>query len=857
MTKQQLAARIWESANKMRNKIEASEYKDYILGLIFYRFLSDEEVKWLKTELGCSDKDIKEALSDQTTIDQVKSSLGYYISYKDLFTTWFKKQNFSIKDVSNALIEFTHNIDPKHKKLFDKIFDSLQVGLGKLGDNTAAQTKAVSKLITLIRCIPMNDRNADYDVLGFIYEYLIGMFAANGGKKAGEFYTPHEVSLLMSEIIAEHHKDKKTLKIYDPTCGSGSLLINIGKTASKYMDRDSIQYYAQELIGNTYNLMRMNLVMRGIKVANINTRQADTLEDDWPMCDENGNYEFLPLDAVVSNPPYSQEWDPKDKDQDPRYDGYGIAPKSKADYAFLLHDLYHLNNGGIMTIVLPHGVLFRGNDEDTGNGSAATGEGAIRKNLILNNKIDAIIGLPSNIFFGTGIPTIIMVLKQQRSNTDILFIDASQGFEKVGKNNKLREQDIKKIVDTFATRSTIVGYSRKVELDEIKANNFNLNIPRYVDSSEKEEDYDLYASMFGGIPKAELENLNLYWETLPELKASLFDDNGSPYLQVKDCDFAETIKNHKNVAKFKDTYKKAFNDFEGYLKKELIEGYKTVNIAKEESTIADNIFERLNKLPLLDKYTSYQSLADSWTKIALDLEYMQSEGFDCCKLIDDVIEINEDGEEEKKGREGHVLPFELIQKYVLTDDWNKIQEMKKLIETTENQINSKAENICELLGEDAEFSFSAKEIKALKTKLANDAIDDNADEIKVLLSEGEKLVSTLKVTKKSCTECEVALYGKTEKAYSKLTEEQIVDLLEIKWIKHLSENLEKQCDDVIGSLIERLEGLKKKYSITYEGLQNEISQTKQTLNTLMDELTASVFDKKGLEEFQKILRGQF
>ena len=401
MTKQQLASRIWESANKMRNKIEASEYKDYILGLIFYRFLSDEEVKWLKTELGCSDKDIKDALSDQTTIDQVKSSLGYYISYKDLFTTWFKKKNFSIKDVSDALIEFTHNIDSKHKKLFDKIFDSLQVGLGKLGDNTAAQTKAVSKLITLIRCIPMNDRNADYDVLGFIYEYLIGMFAANGGKKAGEFYTPHEVSLLMSEIIAEHHKDKKSLKIYDPTCGSGSLLINIGKTASKYMDKDSIQYYAQELIGNTYNLMRMNLVMRGIKVANINTRQADTLEDDWPMCDENGNYEFLPLDAVVSNPPYSQEWDPKDKDQDPRYDGYGIAPKSKADYAFLLHDLYHLNNGGIMTIVLPHGVLFRGNDEDTGSGNAATGEGAIRKNLILNNKIDAIIGLPSNIFFGT------------------------------------------------------------------------------------------------------------------------------------------------------------------------------------------------------------------------------------------------------------------------------------------------------------------------------------------------------------------------------------------------------------------------------------------------------------------------
>ena len=853
MTKQQLAARIWESANKMRNKIEASEYKDYILGLIFYRFLSDEEVKWLKTELGCTDNDVKDALSDEQTISQVKASLGYYIAYNNLFTTWFSKKNFSIKDVSEALVEFTHNIDPKHAKLFDKIFDSLQVGLGKLGDNTAAQTKAVSKLITLIRCIPMNDRNTDYDVLGFIYEYLIGMFAANGGKKAGEFYTPHEVSLLMSEIIAEHHKDKKTLKIYDPTCGSGSLLINIGKTASKYMDKDSIQYYAQELIGNTYNLMRMNLVMRGIKVANINTRQADTLEDDWPMCDEQGNYEFLPLDAVVSNPPYSQEWDPKDKDQDPRYDGYGIAPKSKADYAFLLHDLYHLNNGGIMTIVLPHGVLFRGSDEDGEKESG--GEGSIRKNLILNNKIDAIIGLPANIFFGTGIPTIIMVLKQQRNNTDVLFVDASKDFEKVGKNNKLRDCDIKKIVDTFTNRATVKGYSRKVELDEIKANNFNLNIPRYVDSSEKEEEYDLYASMFGGIPKSELEDLRLYWETMPGLKAALFEDNGSPYLQVKASDIAETVKTHGDVELFKKSYKTAFADFDSYLKKELIEGYKNVNIVKEETLIADDIFNRLQKLPLLDKYTASQSLADSWTRIAVDLEYLQAEGIECCKKIDDVIEIDEDGEEESVGREGHVLPFELIQKHVLTDDWNRIQELKKQIETTQSQIDSKAESICELLGEDAEFGFSAKDVSSLKGKIAKNEIEENAEEIKILLAEGEKLQGSLKVAKKTCTDIQLELYGKTIRAYDDLSEEQIINLLEIKWIKGLCEDLEKQCDDVIDSLVEKLELLNKKYGVTYESLQNEIASTKETLCGLMDELVANEFDKKGIEEFQKILRG--
>lgn len=561
------------------------------------------------------------------------------------------------------------------------------------------------------------------------------------------------------------------------------------------------------------------------------------------------------MDAVVSNPPYSQEWDPTDKDQDPRYDGYGIAPKSKADYAFLLHDLYHLNNGGIMTIVLPHGVLFRGNDEDTGNGSAATGEGAIRKNLILKNKIDAIIGLPSNIFFGTGIPTIIMVLKQQRSNTDILFIDASKGFEKVGKNNRLREQDIKKIVDTFANRATVKGYSRKVELDEIKANNFNLNIPRYVDSSEKEEEYDLYASMFGGIPKSELEDLSLYWETMPGLKAALFEDNGSPYLQVKASDIAETVKTHGDVESFKKSYKTAFADFDSYLKTELIDGYKNVNIAKEETLIADNIFERLQKLPLLDKYTSYQSLAESWSKIALDLEYMQAEGLECCKKIDDVIEINEDGEEEKIDREGHILPFELIQKYVLTEDWNKLQELIKDKESKESQISTMAESICELLGEDDEFSFSAKDVKALKEKLSKNKIEENVDEIKALLTDGEKIQSALKTTKKNLTDQEMLLHGKTERAYADLTEEKIKDLLEIKWIKGLCENLEKQCSDVIDSLVEKLELLNKKYGITYESLQNDIAETKKTLCGLMDELTASEFDKKGIEEFQKILRG--
>ena len=467
MNKQQLAKKIWESANKMRSKIEASEYKDYILGFIFYKFLSDREEDFLlKNDF--AEEDIKSVNEeDAEIVEFVQSGLGYFISYENLFSTWISEgHDFDIANVRDALSAFSRLIGTNYKRVFDGIFQTLETGLSNLGSTAKEQSKAVRDLLYLIKDIPMDDKQ-DYDVLGFIYEYLISNFAANAGKKAGEFYTPHEVSLLMSEIIAEHLKDRTEIKIYDPCSGSGSLLINIGKSVSKHMDsKDNIKYYAQELKKNTYNLTRMNLVMRGILPDNIKVRNGDTLEEDWPDFEDSdpiGTYEPLYVDAVTSNPPYSQKWDPTDKGNDPRYADYGTAPKGKADYAFLLHDLYHIKPDGIMTIVLPHGVLFRGGEE-----------GTIRKNLIEKNKIDAIIGLPANIFFGTGIPTIIMVLKQKRENTDTLIIDASKGFIKEGKNNKLRACDIRKIVDAIKNRKDIDKYCKVVSRDEIRANDYNL-----------------------------------------------------------------------------------------------------------------------------------------------------------------------------------------------------------------------------------------------------------------------------------------------------------------------------------------------------------------------------------------------
>ena len=485
MNKQQLANKIWASANKMRSKIDANEYKDYILGLIFYKFLSDNEVAHLKHS-GWTDEDLPDLVEDYEdqdmalTIEDCKRSIGYFIEYKNLFSTWLLPDtSFSVADLSVALNRFDSLVSPTYKHVHESIFITLQAGLSKLGENPASQTKALKELIKLIKDIP-TDGSQDYDVLGYVYEYLISNFAANAGKKAGEFYTPHEVAMLMSEIVAEHHKNKQQIEIYDPTSGSGSLLITIGKSVGRHIeDRNRVKYYAQELKENTYNLTRMNLVMRGIRPGNIDTRCADSLGEDWPI-EKTGPNEGRPLyvDAVVSNPPYSQHWDPTDAEMDARFKDYGVAPKSKADYAFLLHELHHLKPDGILTIVLPHGVLFRGDPEDDG-------EGKIRKKLIEKNQIDCIIGLPANIFFGTGIPACIIVLDKSEAENrkGIFMIDASKGFVKDGNKNRLRECDIKKIVNTFNNQVEIPKYSRFVPIEEIKEkNDYNLNIPRYIDS---------------------------------------------------------------------------------------------------------------------------------------------------------------------------------------------------------------------------------------------------------------------------------------------------------------------------------------------------------------------------------------
>lgn len=848
MNKQQLAAKIWESANKMRSKIEANEYKDYILGFIFYKFLSEKEVKYLK-ENDWTDEYLPELTEeDSETVESVQKNLGYFIAYDNLFSTWLSKgRDFSVQDVRDALSAFSRLINTTHKKVFEGVFDTLQTGLSKLGDSSASQSKAISDLIHLIKDIPM-DGKQDYDVLGFIYEYLISMFAANAGKKAGEFYTPHEVSLLMSEIVAEHLKDRNEIKIYDPTSGSGSLLINIGKSVAKFIDNENnIKYYAQELKQNTYNLTRMNLVMRGILPDNIVTRNGDTLEDDWPYFDENdpiGTYDPLYVDAVVSNPPYSQAWNPTDKETDPRYARFGLAPKGKADYAFLLHDLFHLKSDGIMTIVLPHGVLFRGGEE-----------GEIRKNLIEQNHIDAIIGLPANIFFGTGIPTIIMVLKQKRSNTDVLIVDASKGFIKVGKNNKLRASDIKRIVDVVTKRESVQKFSKVVSRDEIRKNEYNLNIPRYVDSSEAAESWDIYASMFGGLPLSEIDELKEYWIAFPELRNALFENTSSAYCNLRVESIKKAIKEHSDVCSFENKYRDVFSGFDEYLYDELIEKMTALNISKAEATLSANIFERLKDIPLVDKYEAYQLLDDDWTKIAVDLEIIQTEGFEATKRVDPNMVIKKkDGKEQEvqEGWVGRIIPFDLIQDTLLSDD----KAALKAKENRLSEIASEYEELFDSLTEEekegdyaSEDGFVNAEIKkALKSDSVEPDTKEKLRKVAALATEEKELKAAIKKDAG-------LLEGKTKETIESLSDEQVIDLLKDKWITPLIQNLMKLPDSIVNELVSKLEALTKKYETTFAEVEAQISETENTLSAMIDELEGNEFDMLGLSEFKKMLGG--
>ncbi len=873
MNKQQLANRIWASANNMRNKIDANEYKDYILGLIFYKFLSDTEVKYFTHDCEWEEDELVELVENyddmnmKNAIAECQEHIGFFIEYKYLFNTWLTDTDFSVATLSEALSNFERLMSDNFASVYEGIFKTLREGLSKLGENPSAQTKALKDLVKLIKDIP-TDGSQDYDVLGYVYEFLISNFAANAGKKAGEFYTPHEVAMVMSEIVAEHHKDKEALEIYDPTSGSGSLLITIGKAVSKHIKgKNKVKYYAQELKENTYNLTRMNLVMRGIIPQNIVTRCADTLEEDWPMHEEGSEIDKpLAVDAVVSNPPYSQHWDPTNKEMDARFAQYGLAPKTKADYAFLLHELHHLKPDGILTIVLPHGVLFRGKapklfDKD-GNllpieeREEGQAEGQIRANLIEKNNIDAIIGLPANIFFGTGIPTLIMVLKKNRGDEGVLVIDASKGFVKDGKQNRLRASDVKKIADTYRERKSIEGYSRVVSRDEIRRNDYNLNIPRYVDSSEAAVKYDIYSTMFGGIPNAEIADLDAYWSAFPSLLQDIFAPEGDkPYSSIKAEHVADAILQNADVCAFKAQFAAAFADFSTMLHQRLVDHVEDVKELEESDHISADIFRRIAPLPLVDKYAAYQILADHWQDIMGDIEIIQTEGMGACNVVEPKYKMVKDKkgveQEVMDGEKGRIMPFDLIQHTYFQTELDAISALSERIEAINGEVDAIKEEFTE---DEQEAYLDAEKDGAIdKNKVKVDAKPktDVEPETKAKLKQMVALWDEQAKAKKRLTKQGLDLLAKTKEKIEHLDMHEISALLDRKWINPVTSAINALPDAVVSSLADAVEALAKKYAVTYHDIERDLASSQQTLAELVGQLTGDEFAIKGLTELIK------
>ena len=523
-----------------------------------------------------------------------------------------------------------------------------------------------------------------------------------------------------------------------------------------------------------------------------------------------------------------------------------MAPKSKADYAFLLHDLYHLKPDGIMTIVLPHGVLFRGGEE-----------GDIRRNLIEKNNIDTIIGLPANIFFGTGIPTIIMVLRQKRENTDVLIVDASKHFEKVGKNNKLRASDIKRIVDVVTERRTTDKFSRVVDREEIRKNDYNLNIPRYVDTSEPTESWDILATMSGGIPNAEIDELNAYWSAFPNLRNEIFHSNEVPYSTLAVEDVTKAITDSNDIKTFTEIFDERFKDFENYLQEKLINGLHSLENVTNEDEISSNIFGRLAAIPLIDKYEAYQLLDGAWSTIASDLETIQRDGFSAIKCVDPHMVLKKKGnieEEVQEGWMGRIIPFELAQKYLLSSELaglkaheDRLAEISSLYEEALDSLSEEDKETTFV--NDDKTAFVWTEVK--KAIKARDVEAETLSTIKNVLA----LNDEEKSLKKSIKDEGAELHQKTKNAIEALSDEQAEELLKMKWIEPLISALYKLPKAIVDTLSKKVNDLAKKYSTTLNDLETEIEQTEKDFCTMLDDLTGDEFDMKGLAELKKLLRG--
>ncbi|PAV27787.1 type I restriction-modification system subunit M [Virgibacillus profundi] len=851
ITSDDIKRRLWDGANDLRGSMDASRYKDYMLGLMFYKFLSDKTLETFKTTSGVKGKeeDVVQAYEEayenygDNLTQMIQNVLGYYVLPKHLYQTWLKdirEGAFELEKVTESLQSFertvatTGDIDD-----FKGLFASSTIDLTDtaLGSNLNARSKNIRKLIELFADLNMVTLQKG-DVLGDAYEYLIGQFAMESGKKAGEFYTPRQVSEVMAQIVA---KTTDINSIYDPTVGSGSLLLTVSRHLTED-NRKDLHYYGQEKNTATYNLTRMNLLLHGVRPEKMTVNNGDTLGQDWPEDPERPN-EGVQFDAVVMNPPYSlKNWNQEElKVTDPRFEVAGVLPPdSKGDYAFLLHGLFHLGQEGTMAIVLPHGVLFRGG-----------AEGEIRKRLLDKNYIDTVIGLPDKLFTNTGIPVTVMILKKNRElNDPVLMIDASKSFVKEGKQHVLQEKDIAKIVDTYIERTSEPGYSYQVTKKDIKENEYNLNIPRYIDVVEEDIAHDVDGHLYGGIPLSQIKKLTVLHDMTKDVLYDALTEVRPGYVEVTQDvqELTEKVLSHENV---QNQIKALTEVTKVYMatyweKLKAVPDVNAIEPLKEE--MLTEMKQLLKQFNHVSTYAGYQIIAELWgNTLSEDTEKIViSEFYTVGKTREANMVTKGSGKTkrtEQDGWLGAIVPNELILKELYTEELNDVEtkkdalaglndEINELVEAAKVEESEEAEALGDALNA-REDDFTLSAVRAEIKKVVKDT-DEYAllDKVRKLLDERSSLNKAIREKDKALTE-------QVEERIANLTREEIDQLMYKKWFGQLIGDITKLVEVPLKNEIDTLKELKERYADTLETIEEESKSLEAQFEAMLQELVVT------------------
>lgn len=792
--KSELYSSLWASCNELRGGMDASQYKDYVLVLLFIKYISD-----------------KYAGQKYAPITIPKGA-----SFADMVAL---KGKSDIGDQINKKI-----IGPlaKENKLSDMpdFNDATKLGTGK------EKVDRLTNLIAIFQnpALDFSKNRADGDdILGDAYEYLMRHFATESGKSKGQFYTPAEVSRIMAQILGiSQAKVTANTTVYDPTCGSGSLLLKVGDEA-----KVKPTLYGQEKDSATSGLARMNMILHNNPTALIN--QGNTISD--PKFKDGNN--LKQFDYVVANPPFSDKrWstgiDPAN-DPHERFKPFGVPPAKQGDYAYLLHIVRSLKSTGKGACILPHGVLFRGN-----------AEADIRKNLIMKNGcyIKGIIGLPANLFYGTGIPACIIVIdKKEASNRKGIFmIDASQGFIKDGPKNRLREQDIHKIVDIFNDQTEIPKFSRLVSLDEIQKNEYNLNLPRYIDSQVVEDKQDIAGHLQGGIPKADIDALSKYWEICPNLKKTLFKETRKGYfdLNVEKSQIKPTIFDHQEFKKFTTSMNDHFKAWELRTAKALKKLEKGFYPKEEIKTLAEGLLHHYEDRDLIDAYDIYQHLMNYWSSTMSDDFYLiSSDGWKANTYR--IIEKDKKGKEKDKGWACDLIPKELIVSNYFSKEQAELSNSTSELESVTSQ---KTEMEEEHSGEEGVFSEFEKVNKASVSSKLKEIIKDKEgkDEVEILKKYIE-LCEQESGLKKKIKEFDTDLDKKTYDLYPKLKIDEVKELVvESKWMAALKKEIDGELDQVSQRLATRINELSERYESALPELVKEVFVFESKVNKHLEKM---------------------